>query len=210
MRREIAVNDLDRASSLDAREALFVARLQANDDVAYDELVRAYHASIFQTAFRMLGDATESADMVQDIFVKVFRNIQGFRGESSLKTWIYRIAFSEILNRLRSWRRRFRSFTVSLDDDREGQGSPMQLPSNGASPLQALETKEREEAIQAALNTLSREHRSIIVLRDIEGFSYSEIAEILGISSGTVKSRLARARADMKKPLVRFLSIQRY
>jgi RNA polymerase sigma-70 factor (ECF subfamily) len=76
--------------------------------------------------------------------------------------------------------------------------------------LQALETKEREEAIQAALNTLSREHRSIIVLRDIEGFSYSEIAEILGISSGTVKSRLARARADMKKPLVRFLSIQRY
>ena len=86
----------------------------------------------------------------------------------------------------------------------------MQLPSNGASPLQALETKEREEAIQSALKTLSREHRSIIVLRDIEGFSYSEIADILGISSGTVKSRLARARADMKKPLVRFLSIQRY
>jgi RNA polymerase sigma-70 factor (ECF subfamily) len=210
MRREIALNDLDRANSLDAREALFVARLQANDDAAYDELVRTYHASIFQTAYRMLGDATESADMVQDIFVKVFRNIQGFRGESSLKTWVYRIAFSEILNRLRSWRRRFRSFTVSLDDDKGGQGSPMQLPSNGASPLQALETKEREEAIQSALNTLSREHRSIIVLRDIEGFSYAEIAEILGISSGTVKSRLARARADMKKPLVRFLSIQRY
>lgn len=210
MRREIALNDLDRASSLDAREALFVARLQANDDTAYDELVRTYHASIFQTACRMLGDATESADMVQDIFVKVFRNIQGFRGESSLKTWIYRIAFSEILNRLRSWRRRFRSFTVSLDDDKGGQGSPMQLPSNGVSPLQALETKEREEAIQSALNTLSREHRSIVVLRDIEGFSYTEIADILGISSGTVKSRLARARAEMKKPLVRFLSIQRY
>ena len=208
MRREIALNDLDRAGSLDTREALFVSRLQANEDAAYDELVRAYHASIFQTAYRMLGDSTESADMVQDIFVKVFRNIQGFRGESSLKTWIYRIAFSEILNRLRSWKRRFRAYTVSMDDDKSGQASPMQLPSNGPSPLQALETKEREEAIQAALNTLSREHRSIIVLRDIEGFSYTEIAEILGISCGTVKSRLARARTDMKKPLVRFLSIR--
>jgi RNA polymerase sigma-70 factor, ECF subfamily len=210
MRREIALNDLERGSSVSAQEALFVSRLQANEDAAYDELVRVYHGPVYQTAYRMLGDASEAADVSQDIFVKVFRNIQRFRGDSTLKTWIYRIAFSEILNRLRWWRRRFRAFTVSLDDTGNGDANPIQLPSAGPSPLQVLESRERESAIQQALTKLSREHRSIVVLRDIEGFSYTEIAEILEISPGTVKSRLARARADMKKSLARFLSIQRY
>ena len=89
-------------------------RLQANEDAAYDELVRVYHASIFHVAYRMLGDSSDAADAVQEIFLKVFRNISGFRGDSALRTWIYRIAFSEILNRLRWWKRRFRSSTVSL------------------------------------------------------------------------------------------------
>jgi len=209
MRREIALNDLDRTGAVDAQEAVFVARLQANEDLAYDELVRIYHSSIFQVAYRMLGDSSDAADAVQDIFIKVFRNIRGFRGDSTLKTWIYRIAFSEILNRLRWWKRRFRSSTVSLDDDHNGNGNPIHLPASGPSPLQALESKEQEQAIQQALTKLSGEHRSIVVLRDIEGFSYNEIAEILGVSCGTVKSRLARARADMKKSLMRFLTIQR-
>src|SRR6185503_15100480 len=147
---------------------------------------------------------------VQEIFLKVFRNVQRFRGDSSLKTWIFRIAFSEILNRLRWWKRRFRSSTVSLDDDHQGAGNPIHLRAGTPSPLQVLESKEREHAIQQALTKLSGEHRSIVVLRDIEGFSYGEIADILGISSGTVKSRLARARADMKKSLVRYLPVQRY
>jgi len=210
MRREIALNELERGGVLDAQEAVFVGRLQANEDAAYDELVRVYHASIFHVAFRMLGDSSDAADAVQEIFLKVFRNVQGFRGDSSLKTWIYRIAFSEILNRLRWWRRRFRSTTVSLDDGPEGRTPVLHLTAPGPTPLQALEAKEREGAIQHALTKLSGEHRSIVILRDIEGFSYSEIAEILGISSGTVKSRLARARADMKKSLVRYLPVQRY
>ena len=208
MRREIALNDLERGGALDTQEALFVSRLQANEDAAYDELVRVYHASIFHVAYRMLGDSSDASDAVQEIFLKVFRNVQRFRGDSSLKTWIYRIAFSEILNRLRWWKRRFRSFTVSLDDDREGRGPAIHLVSSQPTPLQVLESKEREGAIQQALTKLSGEHRSIVILRDIEGFSYSEIADILGISSGTVKSRLARARADMKKFLARHLSIQ--
>lgn len=210
MRREIALNDLDRDDVIDAQEALFVSRLQANEDAAYDELVRVYHASIFHVAYRMLGDSSDAADAVQEIFLKVFRNVQRFRGDSSLKTWIYRIAFSEILNRLRWWKRRFRSSTVSLDDDRDGRGQAFHLAAPDPSPLHVLETKEREHAIQQALTKLSGEHRSIVILRDIEGFSYSEIADILGISSGTVKSRLARARADMKKTLARHLSIQRF
>jgi RNA polymerase sigma-70 factor (ECF subfamily) len=210
MRREIALNDLERGGIVDAQEAVFVARLQANEDAAYDELVRVYHTSIFHVAFRMLGDSSDAADAVQEIFLKVFRNVQGFRGDSSLKTWIYRIAFSEILNRLRWWKRRFKSSTVSLDDTAEGKGPVFRLASPGPSPHQVLETKERDGAVQHALTKLSGDHRSIVILRDIEGFSYGEIAEILGISSGTVKSRLARARADMKKSLVRYLPVQRY
>jgi RNA polymerase sigma-70 factor (ECF subfamily) len=212
MRREIALNDLDRTETLDGlcgKEAEFVARLQANEDAAYDELVRTYNAPVFHVAYRMLGDSGDAADAVQEIFIKVFRNIRGFRGDSSLKTWIFRIAFSEILNRLRWWKRRFRSSTVSLDDDRKGT-APIHLRSSSPSPHHVLESKERDQAIQQALTKLSGEHRSIVILRDIEGFSYSEIAEILGVSCGTVKSRLARARADMKKSLVRFLSIQRF
>jgi RNA polymerase sigma-70 factor (ECF subfamily) len=210
VRREIALNELEGGGVLDAQEALFVSRLQANDDAAYDELVRVYHASIFHVAYRMLGDSNEAADAVQDIFLKVFRHVQGFRGDSSLKTWIYRIAFSEILNRLRWWKRRFRSSTVSLDDDRDGRGQAFKLVAPEPSALHVLESKERESAIQQALTKLSGEHRSIVILRDIEGFSYSEIADILGISTGTVKSRLARARADMKKGLAKYLSIQRF
>jgi len=215
MLREISLGELENVGELDAvagvgsQEPLFVARLQANEDAAYDELVRTYHASIFHVAYRMLGDSNDAADSVQEIFIKVFRNIRGFRGDSSLKTWIFRIAFSEILNRLRWWKRRFRSSTVSLDDDQNGSGTPIYLAASTPSPLQALESKEREQAIQHALTRLSEEHRSIVILRDIEGFSYNEIAEILGISCGTVKSRLARARTDMKKSLVRFLSIPR-
>jgi RNA polymerase sigma-70 factor (ECF subfamily) len=208
MRREIALNDLERAGAIDAQEAMFVLRLQANEDAAYDELVRTYHSSIFHVAYRMLGDSGDAADVVQEILVKVFRNIGSFRGDSSLKTWIFRIAFSEILNRLRWWRRRNRSFTVSLDATPD-DSMPMQVADSQPSPLQALESKERDQAIQEALTKLSSDHRSILVLRDIEGFSYNEIADVLGVSTGTVKSRLARARADMKKALMRYLSVRR-
>ena len=92
MRREIALNEIECGGALDAQEAVFVSRLQANEDAAYDELVRVYHASIFHVAYRMLGDSNDASDAVQEIFLKVFRNVQRFRGESSLKTWIYRIA----------------------------------------------------------------------------------------------------------------------
>src|SRR5215831_13600913 len=126
MPREIAYNWLDRTAgqpALSAEEALFVMRLQANEDAAYDELVRMYSTSIFHVAYRMLGDSAEASDVVQEIFLKVFRNIGGFKGEAALKTWIFRIAFSEILNRLRWWKRRHRFATVSIDDQSNGNGT---------------------------------------------------------------------------------------
>ena len=209
MRPEIAYYDLERAAEISAEEALFIQRLRANDDAAYDELVRGYNASIFHVAYRMLGDSADASDVVQEIFLKVFRNINGFKGESSLKTWIFRIAFSEILNRLRWWKRRYRHATVSLDEDQNGNGHGYRLSDATPGPEQILQSKEQEQAIQQALKKLSSDHRSIIILRDIEGFSYGEIAAVLGVSIGTVKSRLARARADLKKSLMRYLSVQR-
>src|SRR5215471_8307531 len=191
MRPEIAYNDFERAAQISAEESLFVHRLKANEDAAYDELVRVYHTQIFHVAFRMLGDSGDAADVVQEIFLKVFRNINGFKGESSLKTWIFRIAFSEILNRLRWWKRRHRQSTFSLDDDHDGNGNGYHISDTRPTPEEAFE------------------HRSIVILRDIEGFSYGEIADVLGVSIGTVKSRLARARADLKKALIRYLSVQK-
>jgi RNA polymerase sigma-70 factor, ECF subfamily len=207
MPREITYSWLDRPAELSAQEALFVSRLQANEDAAYDELVRSYSATIYHVAYRMLGDPADASDVVQEIFIKIFRNIKGFKGEAALKTWIFRIAFSEILNRLRWWKRRHKYATVSLDEGPNGKPGTIVLHA-GPTPEQVLQSKEREAAIQQALRRLSHEHRSIIVLRDIEGFSYNEIADVLGVSIGTVKSRLARARADLKNSLMRYLSVQ--
>src|SRR5690349_19704316 len=141
MRPEIAYYDLERAGGLTAEESLFVLRLKANEDAAYDELVRVYHTSIFHVAYRMLGDSGEASDVVQEIFLKVFRNISGFKGESALKTWIFRIAFSEILNRLRWWKRRHRHATVSLDDDQNGKGAGYHVSDSKPSPEEVLESK---------------------------------------------------------------------
>jgi len=217
MRREIAYYDLEQSVSAigsavpvaESHDAVFVRRLQANEDAAYDELVRMYNASIYHVAFRMLGDPSDAADAVQDIFLKVFRNIGSFRGDAALKTWIFRIGLSEILNRLRWWKRRHRMSTISVDDDHNGQGPAYFIRDSAPSPEQALQSREQEAAIQDALNRLSNDHRSIVVLRDIEDFSYLEIAEILNVSVGTVKSRLARARTEMKKSLICYLSVQR-
>src|SRR5262247_4446064 len=149
MPREIAYSWLDRATGLSAEEVLFVARLQANEDAAYDELVRTYSASIFHVAYRMLGETAEASDVVQEIFLKVFRNIAGFKGEAALKTWIFKIAFSEILNRLRWWKRRYRYATMSLDDQPNGNGvSPgYSVASPGPTPEEMLQSKEQENAI---------------------------------------------------------------
>jgi RNA polymerase sigma-70 factor, ECF subfamily len=210
MRREIAYNDLDRCSEISAEEALFVLRLQANEDAAYDELVRTYHASIYQVAYRMLGDTAEASDAVQEIFLKVFRHISGFKGQASLKTWLFKIAFSEILNRLRWWKRRYRFSTVSIDEpSANGNGNGDYIADSKPTPEEVLQSKEQESAIQQALWKLTGDHRSIIILRDIEGFSYSEIADVLGVSIGTVKSRLARGRADLKKSLMHYLSVHK-
>jgi RNA polymerase sigma-70 factor (ECF subfamily) len=211
LNRELSYSDLEGAVGPSNEEALLVARLRENENEAYDELVRTHHAAIYGTAHRMLRDPGEAADVTQDVFVKVFRHIDSFRGESTLKTWIFRIELSEILNRVRWSRRRYLHRTVSIEEETrepaEGQ-APMQLPATNPTPEDELELKEQERALQNALWKLSEEHRSVAILRDIQGFSYAEIADVLGISMGTVKSRLARARSELKKQLMPYLSVR--
>lgn len=211
LRTQLSCLELDSLHQPSGEESLLVARLQANDDAAYDELVRSYHAPIYHVAYRMLRDSGEAADVTQEVFLKVFRHISGFRGDSSLRTWLFRIAFSEILNRVRWSRRRYLHRTVSIEEKAQDTSDghvPLQLVDDGATPEDALERKEQETAFQNALWKLSEEHRSVAILRDVQGFSYAEIAEILNISMGTVKSRLARARGELKKQLMPFLSVR--
>ena len=166
--------------------------LQARENTTYEELFRRYRGLVVGLANRLLGDATESVDVTQEVFLKVFRNISGFRGDSALKTWIFKIALSETVNRQRSWRRHYRFQTAALDE---------RLVDRRPSPHQELEAKEQAGSVYVALDRLSHDRRAILVLRDIEGLPYGDIAANLGISTGTVKSRLARARADMKRIL---------
>ena len=183
-----------RQSSTRDNEAHFVKCLQARENATYDELFLRYRGLIAGVANRLLGDAAESVDVTQEVFLKVFRNISSFRGDSGLKTWIFKIALSEVLNRQRSWRRHYRRQMAALDEG---------LVDRRPSPHQELEAKERVTSLYGALDRLSHDRRAILVLRDIEGLPYGDIAVNLGISTGTVKSRLARARADMKRILTK-------
>jgi RNA polymerase sigma-70 factor (ECF subfamily) len=185
-------------------EVAFVDRLQVGSEEAFEMLIHLYQAPIYNIAYRVLGDPAEAADAVQETFMKIFKGIRTFRGECGLKTWIYKIAISESLNRQRWWRRWRRQAPVSIDERLEHEKSRGRL-------LDAIDPKptpelvcartEMEGVVHRALGTLPFDQRIIIVLRDIEGLSYEEIAETLNLSLGTVKSRLWRARSDLKQKL---------
>ena len=182
-------------------EVAFVDRLQVGSDEAFETLISLYQTPIYNVAYRILGDASEASDAVQETFMKIFKGIKTFRGESGLKTWIYRIAISESLNRQRWWKRWRHHAPVSVDDTSPNGARLVEVRDSRPTPESACAQMEMEREVQRALNGLSFEHRVAVVLRDIEGLSYEEIAETLGLSLGTVKSRLWRARSEMKTKL---------
>jgi RNA polymerase sigma-70 factor (ECF subfamily) len=155
---------------------------------------------VYQLSLNLLGDHNEALDLSQEVFLRVFRTIHAFRGQSALRTWIYRIVVNQARNRQRWWRRRHRSQQVSLDEHIRAHGD---LPeqTNCASPDRLLGRKELATQIGAALNKLPFEQRTALVLREIDGLSYEEIGYSLGIAVGTVKSRLARAREALRAEL---------
>jgi len=190
-------------------EVAFVDRLQVGSEEAFEALMHLYQAPVYNIAYRLLGDRSEAADAAQETFMKIYKGIKSFRGECGLKTWIYKIAISETLNRQRWWKRWRRRATVSLDAPVTlGQGSsvPFELSDSHPSPEACFATKETEQAVQTALGHLSVEFRLVVVLRDIEGLSYDEISAALGLSLGTVKSRLWRGRLELKRELHEFVN----
>jgi RNA polymerase sigma-70 factor, ECF subfamily len=154
---------------------------------------------VIQLALNLLGDRDEALDLSQEVFLRVFRTIHRFRGQSSLRTWIYRIAVNQARNRHRFWRRRHRADQVSLDQHIASHG---EFPSGSElTPDRLLAQKELGERLQRALDNLPFDQRSAIVLREIDGLSYEEIAFSLGVAVGTVKSRLTRARQALRLEL---------
>jgi RNA polymerase sigma-70 factor (ECF subfamily) len=187
-------------SEVGTAEAALVRRCAAGEQTACAELVAGHERMVYQLALHLLGDRDEALDLSQEVFLRVFRTIHTFRGQSALRTWIYRIVINQARNRQRWWRRRHRNDQVSLDQHVRDHGEPAQW-SDGTSPERVLARKELAAQLWAALETLPFDQRTVIVLREIDGLSYEEIAYSLAVAVGTVKSRLTRARQALRRQL---------
>jgi len=181
------------------REASLIQRCAARDEDACAELVSEHQRMVYQLSLNLLNDHNEALDLSQEVFLRVFRTIHAFRGQSALRTWIYRIVINQARNRQRWWRRRHRAQQVSLDQHIQNHGD---LPEpDGVGPDRLLGQKQLAERIRVALDTLPFDQKTALVLREIDGLSYDEIGFSLGIAVGTVKSRLARAREALRAEL---------
>ena len=181
------------------REASLIQRCAARDEDACAELVAEHQRMVYQLSLNLLNDHNEALDLSQEVFLRVFRTVHSFRGHSSLRTWIYRIVVNQARNRHRFWRRRHRDEQVSLDQHVATHGDVLRGP--GPAPDRVLAQKELAEQLQQALERLPFEQRTAIVLREVDGLSYEEIAYSLNLAIGTVKSRLTRARQALRADL---------
>jgi RNA polymerase sigma-70 factor (ECF subfamily) len=187
-------------SDVDSREAALIDRCRAGDDAACAELVSTHQRMVFTLGIHLLGDRDEALDLSQEVFLRVFRTLSSFRGQSALRTWIYRIVINQARNRQRWWRRRHRSSQVSLDDHLQQCG---EMASKGdVLPDRLLASKETASRIWQALDRLPFDQRTALILREVDGLRYEEIAFSLGIAVGTVKSRLTRARHALRAELL--------
>jgi RNA polymerase sigma-70 factor (ECF subfamily) len=180
-------------------EAALVERCAEGDERASEALVSEHQRIVVQLATNLLGDREEALDLAQEVFLRVFRTIHQFRGQSALRTWIYRIVVNQARNRHRFWLRRHRADQVSLDQHVASHGDT--LSGVGPTPERALAQKELASQLRQALNDLPFEQRTAIFLREIDGLSYEEIAFSLNLAVGTVKSRLTRARHALRLSL---------
>jgi len=195
-----AVSDWASVLPWSRDEAELVTELQAGSETAFDWLVTHYHGPVYNLILGMLGNVSDAADATQEVFLKAFRGIRGFRRGSSLKTWFYRIAIREALNQKR-WFRRHRGHETSIDIAAEEGHSPRELEDLGATPFDQLAAREVQTAVQGALQYVPEVFRSAVILRDLEGLSYEEVAEVLDCTVGTVKSRILRGRRALKEIL---------
>ena len=177
-----------------------VQQCATGDEDACARLVTDHQRMVYQLGLHLLGDPQEAADLSQEVFLRIFRTLAQFRGQSTLRTWIYRIVVNQASNRQRWWRRRKRGQQIPLDEHTAAHG---ELPESRsyAMPDQVLQQRETAGRVWQALDKLPFDQRAVIVLREIDGLSYEEIATSLGVAVGTVKSRLARARGNLRDAL---------
>jgi RNA polymerase sigma-70 factor, ECF subfamily len=194
------MSDLAQSFSWARDEGELVTELQAGSDAAFDWLVTYYHAGVYNLAYGMVSDVSDAADVTQEVFLRAFKGIRGFRRGSSLKTWLYRITVRQALNH-RRWCWRHRREQISLDADEGGKKTSLEVPDAEATPFERFAAQETQAAVRRALEQLPQTFRSAVILRDLEGLSYEEVAEVLDISVGTVKSRILRGRRLLKEIL---------
>jgi RNA polymerase sigma-70 factor, ECF subfamily len=194
------VSDWASALSWGRDEAELVTELQAGSEAAFDWLVTHYHAPVYNLILGMLGDTSDAADGTQEVFLKAFRGIRSFRQGSSLKTWLYRISIREGLNHKR-WFKRHVQKNVSIDAEAEIGQPSIEIEDLGATPFEQLAAREIQSAVQGALQQVPDVFRSAVILRDLEGLTYEEVAEVLECSVGTVKSRILRGRRALREIL---------
>ena len=201
----------DVASAIGTRdlESAIVAELKAGSEEAYAWLIGEFHQPIYSLVYRILTDPADAADTTQEVFLKVFRGMKHFNGQSSLKTWIYRIAVHEASNRRRWWfRHKARETSMEpLETTTQGSGLAMQesLVDVGESPFESAAHEEVRARVEEELRKIPEPYRSTVILRDLEEMSYEEIAEVLNISLGTVKSRLTRGREALRRRLTEYI-----
>ena len=175
---------------------LLVKRAQKGDSVALEELLFAYEKRVYSTAYRYMGNEADAYDMAQEALIKIYKRIKAFKGDSSFSSWIYRITVNTCLDGLRKTKKNVVSLEASIES-----GVSFKDNSN-ATPEESVLRVELAGDIQKAIKTLSSDHKSVVILRDINGLSYEEVAECLSVSVGTVKSRISRARQRLKEILI--------
>jgi RNA polymerase sigma-70 factor (ECF subfamily) len=184
-------------------DALLIKAFQKGEKKAFDQLVIRHKDRIFNLCYRFLGDYDEANDSAQEAFVKAYESLNAFRLESAFSTWLYRIAVNACKNKLGSSAYKAKRKTVSLENPGHPSDEPlpMEIPNGAPSPLDRMEEKEKRALVQRALDTLPTEFKMVVTLRDVEGLSYEDIAETTGLNLGTVKSRIARGRTDLRNRL---------
>jgi RNA polymerase sigma-70 factor (ECF subfamily) len=184
-----------------------VETFQSGNRIAFDELVSRHKDRVFNLCYRFMGDTQEAEDCAQDVFLKVYRSLKRFRFESSFYTWLYRITVNTCKNRLRTMRfRGMKNSGVLYNTENSSKDyQPMERGDEGKSPIAELEKKERIRLIQNAIDSLPVGQKDVVILRDIEGLSYEEIINITGYRLGTLKSKLSRARHELRQRLRRII-----
>lgn len=189
------------------RERLLLRKLRQRDEKAFSEIVELYRDRVYNLTFRMMGNAEDAEDVAQEVFISVFKNIDSFRGDAKFSTWLYRVAANHCKNRIKYLARRHDRQKDQFDEtiDRDQASGALTGPTPSPRPDARLETMELERVMRAAIQSLDENQRLLVVLRDIEELSYEEICAITELPQGTVKSRLHRARVELRKKMTKYV-----